>query len=83
VVQKKLIGGELAYVDPRYEANSYGESRLVDIMKRCWEYDPVKRIDIFEVVRLLREAIQENNRRENLLKQQRPQYGMGGTEHEI
>jgi hypothetical protein len=81
VVHKKLIGGELAYVDPRYEAKSYGESRLVDIMKRCWEYDPVKRIDIFEVVRLLREAIQENARLENL--QAQPQYGMGGTEHEI
>lgn len=62
VVQKKLIGKELAYVDPRYAEKGFAESKLVEVMEKCWVYEPDKRIDIFEVVKLLREAVEENTK---------------------
>ena len=61
-LQKKLTDGQLPYVDPRYRNRSYAEGRLVDIMEQCWKYDPDKRIDIFSVVKLLREAVAENKK---------------------
>ena len=30
-------------------------------MEKCWIYDPSKRVDIFEVVRFLRDAVNENS----------------------
>eukprot|EP00538_Stauroneis_constricta_P012966 CAMPEP_0119572508 /NCGR_PEP_ID=MMETSP1352-20130426/44656_1 /TAXON_ID=265584 /ORGANISM="Stauroneis constricta, Strain CCMP1120" /LENGTH=600 /DNA_ID=CAMNT_0007622193 /DNA_START=27 /DNA_END=1829 /DNA_ORIENTATION=+ len=60
VVHKKLIEGEIAYIDPRYEQRSYGEKKLVEILRRCWEYNPEKRINIFQAVEMLREAVKEN-----------------------
>lgn len=32
-------------------------------MERCWVEDPAKRVDIFEAVRFLREAVEENKKR--------------------
>ena len=58
-----MINGELPYVDPRYKQRSFAESQLVEIMEKCWVYDAEKRIDIFEVVRLLRKAVAENDKR--------------------
>jgi hypothetical protein len=60
--QQKVIGGKTAFVDPRYKARSYAEAKLVEIMEKCWEFDPDQRIDMFEVVRLLREVVSENER---------------------
>ena len=60
--QKKLIDRELPYVDSRYRNRTYAEGRLVDIMEQCWEYDPDERISIFQVVKLLREAVVENQK---------------------
>ena len=57
-----MINGELPYVDPRYKQRSFAESQLVEVMEKCWVYDPEKRIDIFEVVRLLRKAVAENDK---------------------
>jgi len=62
--QEKLIDGELPYVDERYRTRSYGEGRLVEIMERCWVYEPEKRATIFEVVEFLRETLAEHKRRE-------------------
>ena len=62
IEQKKLIGKELAYVDPRYAEKGFAESKLVEVMEKCWVYEPDKRIDIFEVVKLLREAVEENTK---------------------
>jgi hypothetical protein len=33
-------------------------------MERCWMYEPDKRIDIFEVVQIFREAVAENKKLE-------------------
>lgn len=60
-VQKKVIHGLRAYVDPGWKKRSYVEQRLVEIMEQCWEQDTEKRIDIFEIVRQLRQIDQETN----------------------
>lgn len=57
VVQEHILKGEQPYVDSRFRFSSNrAEQWLVRIMERCWEPNPVDRIDIFEVVRLLRAA---------------------------
>eukprot|EP00586_Coscinodiscus_wailesii_P018368 CAMPEP_0172497374 /NCGR_PEP_ID=MMETSP1066-20121228/99037_1 /TAXON_ID=671091 /ORGANISM="Coscinodiscus wailesii, Strain CCMP2513" /LENGTH=363 /DNA_ID=CAMNT_0013270107 /DNA_START=655 /DNA_END=1746 /DNA_ORIENTATION=- len=61
-IQKMIIKGDTAYVDERYETRSYAEGALVKIMKRCWEYEPEDRPDIFEVVTFLRNAFEENKK---------------------
>ena len=64
VVQKKVINGTRAYVDPRWKERSYIESKLVDVMEQCWVNDKhKKRIDIFQVVKLLRDIKKENESR--------------------
>jgi hypothetical protein len=65
VVHEKLIKGETSYIDPRYRDRSYIDGKLIDIMEQCWEYKPEDRIDIFEVVRLLREVKTEHERQKN------------------
>ena len=61
-VQDKLIDGKLAFIDDRYRHRSYAESQLVEIMEKCWIYDPSERIDIFEIVRRLRDAVRKNKK---------------------
>ena len=56
-----VVDKATAYIDDRYRTRSFAEGKLVEIMERCWVYDPVKRADIFEVVRFLRDAVEENN----------------------
>lgn len=58
-----LIDRKLPYIDPRWRTRSYVEGKLVEIMEKCWMYDPDERIDIFEAVRLLREVLKESKRR--------------------
>jgi hypothetical protein len=66
VVQKKVINGTRAYVDPRWRERSYIENKLVDVMEQCWVNDKQKkRIDIFQVVKLLREIKKENESKKN------------------
>ena len=60
--QRNVVKGKLAYIDPRYRERSFAEAQLVDVMEKCWVYDPDERIDIFEVVRLLRMAVAENKK---------------------
>jgi serine/threonine protein kinase len=55
-VQDLLINQKIRpLVDPRYRTRSFIESKLVAIMDECWEWEPERRISIFEVVRKLRE----------------------------
>jgi len=68
--QKKLIGKELPFIDDRYRSRSLIEGSLVDVMEKCWIYNPEERIDIFEAVRLLRAAKEEHLRRETGQKEQ-------------
>ena len=60
VVQKKLIDGKTAYVDSRYRERSFAEKKLIELMEKCWIYDPDERISMFEAVEFLRKAVKEN-----------------------
>jgi len=53
---KAIINGELPYIDPRYRTRSMIEGRLVEIMERTWQFEKKDRVDIFEVVRHLRQT---------------------------
>jgi len=61
-VQKIAKKGQLPYIDPRYRTRSFAEGKLVEIMERCWEYEPDNRADIFEVSDFLTEAVIENRK---------------------
>lgn len=58
VVQGRVMAAERPFVDPRYHNRSWEERNLVEIMQRGWEDDPEHRMDIFEAVRLLRQAVE-------------------------
>lgn len=57
-IKKKLKMGDMdLLLDPNYcSSGNYGERKLCDVMKLCWEYDPIQRIDIFGVVAFLKNA---------------------------
>lgn len=59
-VHTMLIDQKLAYVDPRFRKRSFAEKKLVELMEKCWIYDPNDRISIFETVEFLRNVIKEN-----------------------
>jgi hypothetical protein len=61
--QKKVNKGERAFIDKRYRTRSYAEGKLVELMENCWVDDPAKRVDIFEAVRFLRNAVKEDKKR--------------------
>jgi len=46
------------YIDPRYKTRSFIEGRMYDIMKQCHKMNAEERVDIFEVVRHLKETRQ-------------------------
>jgi serine/threonine protein kinase len=51
------------HLDPRYRTRSFIEGRMVDIMNQCHRLRPEDRVDIFEVVRHLRETKQLHEQR--------------------
>ena len=55
-VQKLIIDGKRAELDPRFKERSAIEKGLVELMEQCWEHDPKKRPDIFTVILKLRIA---------------------------
>jgi len=59
---KMMVDGELAYLDPRYIGKNYIQDKLIDLMYRCWAYDPDKRADIFEAVTTLRDVVKEGKK---------------------
>jgi hypothetical protein len=63
-VKAKLMANQTAFIDPRYRNRSFGESKLVEIIERCWVFDPDKRMDAFQLVQEIRAVIQENAARE-------------------
>lgn len=65
VVQKKVKGGQRAYIDPRYRTHSYIEGKLVELMERCWIEEPSDRVDIFEAVKFLRKVKEENDKQKS------------------
>lgn len=36
---------------------------MVEVLERCWEHDPDDRAEIFEVLKILRAAVAEADRR--------------------
>ena len=65
--QEMVKNGTTAYIDPRFKERSFAESKLAEIISQCWIYDPLQRIDIFQLVNFLYSAVQENKLRETLL----------------
>ncbi|CAB9518281.1 Probable serine/threonine-protein kinase [Seminavis robusta] len=63
-IQQMVKDGEKPLIDPRYVDSSFAERKLVDVILRCFEYDPELRADINEIRRMLKEAIVENEQRE-------------------
>ena len=59
-LQEMVMDGKTAYIDPRYKKRSFSESKLVEIIPQCWIYNPRRRIDIFQLVNFLRNAVEEN-----------------------
>ena len=43
---------------------SFEERKLVELMNRCWEKDPDRRINIFEAVAFLRKAAADRDHRD-------------------
>lgn len=59
-VRERFLNHELPYVDPRYRSRSYIEGRLVEIMEKCWAYEPEDRASIFDVVIFLQETLRKH-----------------------
>lgn len=51
--RRKIRKGILPVLDDRYRQQSPIESQLVEIMERCWKYQPQDRPSIFDVVHFL------------------------------
>ena len=62
-MQKKIIAKKLPYVDERYRERSFEEGKLIELMEKCWAYDPSKRCTAFEAVSFIRNAVKESNAR--------------------
>jgi hypothetical protein len=57
VVHQKVLAGERPeLIEP---PSTLAEERLSQLMYKCWEADPAKRIDIFQTVKFLRKALAE------------------------
>lgn len=71
-LQKAVKRGEIPYIDPRYSQRSKEEKVLVELIEKCFAYDPDLRPTIFEVVTYLRNAVnkslRENESRADILK---------------
>jgi len=58
-VQKRLRKGEKPHIDPRYKERSLGEAKLAEIIDQCHSFKPENRPSIFQVVKFLRDALEE------------------------
>ncbi|KAG7364549.1 protein kinase domain containing protein [Nitzschia inconspicua] len=57
--RKRVTGGEKPWIDPRYIDGDPAESKLAQIIPRCFEYFPEKRPSVFQLVEWLSEAVKE------------------------
>jgi serine/threonine protein kinase len=53
-------------VDARIRGRSFAEASLANVMDKCFEYFPEKRLSIFQVVSLLRDAVALNAKLEDI-----------------
>jgi hypothetical protein len=58
-IKERVKMGEKAPIDPRYRQRSLAESKLVEVIDWCHEFDPQNRPSIFDVVQFLRNATEE------------------------
>lgn len=63
VAIKKMMKGEKSYLDPRYRGKNFIQDELIELMYKCWHYEPDKRADIFEAVTILRDILEESKKR--------------------
>jgi len=56
VIQGMALKGITPYIDPRYQNRSFIEGRMVNIMNQCHKRKPEERVDIFAIVKFLRET---------------------------
>jgi hypothetical protein len=57
--QKLILKNATAYIDPHWKDQSLAEGKLAEIIPLCWGADPSKRVSIFEIVTLLRDALEK------------------------
>ena len=55
-VENATLAGERPYLHPGFRTRSLIERRMTEIMDQCHQHDPTKRVDIFGVVKHLRET---------------------------
>lgn len=58
-VKKRVKAGQKPYIDPRYKERSLAEAKLADIIDKCHSYYPEDRPSVFEIVKILRDALKE------------------------
>lgn len=63
---RRIQEGEIPDIDDRIKRRSFAERKLAEIARRCFTFNPDERITINELVQLLREAVDENNRRNRM-----------------
>jgi hypothetical protein len=56
-IQEKVADGETSAIDQRFYSRSFGENSLIDIILKCWVFNPDERIGINELQELLEEAV--------------------------
>ena len=59
-IQKRIVKGDMAYVDPRYHDRSPSEAVLAEIIPKCYAFNPEDRPTIFELVDVLKVAVSKN-----------------------
>jgi hypothetical protein len=65
VVHSKVRAGERAKLPDVLHSTTLEEQKLEELMKQCWEANPDQRIDIFQAVAFLRDALAATDRQLN------------------
>lgn len=65
---RQIIDGKPPFNDFTLNPKDFAEEAISQVMIKCFEHCPEERIDIFEIVKLLREAVEENNRLQQIPK---------------
>lgn len=56
--KERIMNGQKPPIDPRYRETSSAERTIVEVIERCWIYNPEERIDTFEVIEILLDAVE-------------------------
>lgn len=58
--KRRIVRGETAFIDPRYQNRSHEEAALVQVIERTFAYYPHDRPTMFEVVDMLKQAVDKS-----------------------